>query len=150
MPADVSLTAHFFLSQLTVCPDAARAGQRNEPLAHQVENLRRVAQHLELIRGAMSGAQIQILRGFRRSSTQFGEPDAYAEGRAVDFIVPAFGSPRDVCAHLVARGLVPERLVLCPGWVQLEVPAFGREPRRQIQTAHFEHGRPLDYVEGLV
>lgn len=150
MPADVRLTAHFHLSQFTACPEAISAGQRNEPLAHQVENLHRVAQVLEVVRGSMSGAHVHVLRAFRRHSIQFGQPDAYADGRAVDFIVPAFGAPREICAHLLGLGVLSERLVCAPAWVHLEVPPFGREPRRQIQTGVFEHGQPMRYLEGLV
>lgn len=150
MPADVRLTAHFHLSQFTVCPDAISAGQRNEPLAHQVENLRRVAQALEVVRASIDRAPIHVLRAFRRSSTQFGKPDAYSEGRGVDFIIPSLGTPRDVCAFVLTLGLGFERLVCAPGWVHLELPAFGREPRRQLQTGVFEHGRPMQYLEGLL
>lgn len=149
MPADVRLTAHFFLSQFTVCPDAARAGRRNEPLAHQVENLRRVAQVLELARGTMSGADIHILSAFRRSNEQF-DTDAAAEGRAVDFIVPGFGTAREVCAHLAGMRVLSDRMVCAHDWVRIEVPRVGREPRRQLQTGVFEHGQPMRYLEGLV
>ena len=150
MPADVRLTAHFHFSQFTAWPESIACGRGNEPLAHQVDNLRRVAQLLEAVRSAVGGSPIHVLRGFRRSNEQFGHPDAYAEGRGADFIVPTFGTPREICAHLVGAGLVSERLVHAPGWVHVEVPPFGREPRRQIQTAVFEHGQALRFLEGLV
>jgi hypothetical protein len=43
-----------------------------------------------------------------------------------------------------------DRLVNCGEWVQLDIPKFGFEPRRQLQTGVFEHGQPMRYLEGLV
>lgn len=150
MPADISLTAHFYLSQFTVWPDAARAGQRNEPLAHQVENLRRVAQLLELVRGTLNGAEIHVLRAFRRGAAMPGQRDPANDGRCADFIAPAFGTPRDICAHLIAQGIRSERVLCAPTFVHIEVPPFGIVPRYQVQTGVFEHGQPMRIMEGLV
>lgn len=151
MPADVRLSAHFYLSQFTAWPDAAQAGQRNVPLGQQEENLRRLAQLLELVRGALNGAEINILRAFRRGALTPGGRNPAAEGRCVDFIAPAFGTPREICAHLVAMRLVSERLLCAPTWVSIEIAPFGQtEPRRQVQTGVFEHGVPMRILEGLL
>lgn len=151
MPADVCLTAHFFLSQLTVSPLAGRAGMRNQPLGAQFENLRRLAQTLEVVRSQLNGADVCVLRAFRHVALQTHDStDAAADGRSAEFIAPAFGSPRDVCAHLIAQGLVFDRLVCAGEWVQLDLPRFGQEPRRQLQTGVFEYGQPMRYLEGLL
>jgi zinc D-Ala-D-Ala carboxypeptidase len=152
MPADVRFTPHFFLSQLTVSPLAGRAGMRNQPLGAQFENLRRVAQTLEVVRSNLNGCQVCVLRAFRHvpweAKTDVFDPAA--EGRSVEFIAPDFGSPRDICAHLVAHGLQFDRLVNAGEWVQFDIPRFGQAPRLQLQTGIFEYGQPMRYLEGLL
>lgn len=151
MPADAKLTAHFYLSHFTASPLLARAGLSNVPNSAQTENLRRMAQTLEVVRANLVGAQITVLRGFRRVALErIGVMESASDGRSVDFIAPEFGTPRDICAHLVAHGLVFDRLVAAPDWVQLDIPEFGHEPRRVLQTGVFEHNAPMRYLEGLV
>jgi zinc D-Ala-D-Ala carboxypeptidase len=151
MPADTPLTPNFFLSQLTVSPLAGRAGMRNQPLGVQFDNLRRLAQTLEVVRSSLSGCQVCVLRAFRHVPLQTKDnADPAAAGRSVDFIAPAFGSPREVCAHLIAQGFAFDRLVNAGEWIQLDIPQFGHEPRRQLQTGVFEYGQPMRYLEGLL
>lgn len=151
MPADARLTVNFYLSQLTVSPLAGRAGMRNQPLGAQFENLRRLAQTLEVARSVLNGAQICVLRAFRHVPLRKDAAgDPAADGRSVDFIAPAFGSPRDVCAQLVAHGLVYDRLVNAGDWVQLDIPKFAHAPRGQLQTGVFEYGQAMRYLEGLL
>jgi zinc D-Ala-D-Ala carboxypeptidase len=152
MPADVRLTLHFFLSQLTVSPLAGRAGMRNQPLGGQFENLRRLAQTLEVVRANLNGCQVCVLRAFRHVPLQVKDStsDPAADGRSVEFIAPEFGSPRDVCAHLVAHGLHFDRLGNAGEWIQLDIPRFGQAPRLQLQTGVFEYGQPMRYLEGLL
>jgi hypothetical protein len=149
MPADARLSPHFYLSQLTVSPHAGRSGIRNQPLGAQLENLRRLAQALELVRSNLNGCAVHVLRAFCRSAVDANQ-DPAGEGRTAEFIVPAFGPPRDACAHLVAQGMVFDRLVNAGEWVQLDIPRFGQAPRRQLQTGVFEHGQPMRYLEGLL
>ncbi|MBI2770009.1 MAG: hypothetical protein HYX47_10325 [Burkholderiales bacterium] len=152
MPAADKLTHNFYLSHLTVSPHAGRAGMRNEPLGAQLENLRRLAVSLEVARAMLMGNQVCVLRAFQRcpADLNFMRAHPAAEGRSVEFIAPGFGTPRDICAHLVAQGMVFDRLVNAGDWVQLDIPAFGREARRQLQTGVFEHGQPMRYMEGLL
>ena len=151
MPADVRLTPHFFLSQFTVSPHAGRAGMRNAPLAAQVENLRRLAYTLELVRGHLNGCPVYLLRAFRQLGPGI---DAAlipaADGRSAEFIAPDFGTPRQICAHLVAQGLAFDRLVDAGEWVQLDISRHGHPPRGRLCTGVFEFGRPMRELEGLV
>lgn len=151
MPADTRLTTHFFLSQLVVSPLAERAGMRNRPLGVQFENLRRLAQSLELVRLHLNGCDLHVLRAFRHVPLQckVGD-DPSADGRSAEFIAPAFGSPREICAHLVGHDMVFDRLVCAGEWVQLDITKFGHAPRGQVQSGVFEHGQPMRYLEGLL
>jgi zinc D-Ala-D-Ala carboxypeptidase len=150
MPRDVQLTTHFYLSQFTASPHAGRAGMRNEARSEQIENLRRLAQTLEVVRANLVGADIHVLRAFRRIDCAQSMDAPAFHGRCAEFIAPAFGTPRDICGHLIAHGLVFDRLVNCGEWVQLEIPLLGAQPRRQLQTGTFEHGHPMRYLEGLI
>lgn len=151
MPADARLSPHFFLSHLTVSPHAGRSGMRNEPLGVQFDNLRRMAQTLELVSWLLNGCQVHVLRAFQRATAPCSDASSpAADGRSVEFIAPEFGSPRDVCAHLVAHGLHFERLVNAGDWIQLDIPRFGQASRLQLQTGVFEYGRPMQYLEGLL
>ncbi len=150
MPADARLTPHFFLSQLTVSPLAGRAGMRNQPLGAQFENLRRLAQALEVVRSNLNGCNVCVLRAFRHVPLQAKDvADPAADGRSADFIAPEFGSPRDICAHLLAHGFAFERLVNAGEWVQLDIAPFGVPPRMQLQTGVFDYGHAMRYLEGL-
>jgi len=153
MPTDERLTRHFFLSQLTVSPLMGQAGLRNQPLGQQIENLRRLAQTLEVVRAHLDGATICVLRAFRVRPHHLpvgSVDDAAGEGRSAEFIAPEFGSPREICAHLVAHGVAFDRLVNAGDWVQLDIPPVGRSPRRQVQTGCFEFAAPMRYMEGLL
>lgn len=151
MRADTRLSAHFYLSQLTASPHAGRAGVRNEPLGAQFENLRRLAQVLELVRWQLNGCQVHVLRAFQRATAPCSDTARpAADGRSVEFIAPEFGTPREICANLVQHGLGFDRLVNAGGWVQLDIPCQGHAPRRQLQTGVFEHGQPMRYLEGLL
>lgn len=149
MAIDERLSPHFYLSHLTVSPLAGRAGLRNEPLGHQVENLRRLAKQLELVQQLLGGARVTVLRAFRPVAlVRPQEIDPAAEGRSCDFIAPEFGSPREIVAHLVANGIGFDRLINADNkWVQLDIPAAGIEPRKQLQIGVFEHGKAMRYME---
>lgn len=151
MPPDERLSAHFFLSQLTASPMAGRAGLRNAPRGHQIENLRRLAQTLEAVRTHLNDAPICVLRAFRHQPviTPGHQDEAAADGRSVEFVAPEFGTPREICLHLVSQGMAFDRLVNAGDWVQLDIPRTGREPRRAVQTGCFEFAAPMRILEGL-
>lgn len=151
MPSDAQLSPHFFLSHFVVSPLLGRCGIRNVPVGYQIDNLKRMALALELVMQYLGGAQVTVLRGFRRVALQqIGVDEAANDGRSVDFIVPAYGTPRQVCEQLMAAGLRRDRLVACPDWVQLDMPAIGQRPRMLVQTGVFELNQPMRHLEGLV
>ena len=150
MLRDEPLTSHFYLSQLIANPVMARAGLRNEPMSAQVANLRRTAQALEVVRAMLAGADVHVLRGYRQVAVVGSGDEAEGDGRSVDFIAPRFGTPREICAHLIAQGLVFDRLVAAPQWVQLDIPRHAQEPRRILQTGVFMPFSSMTYLEGLL
>lgn len=154
MRADYQLTPHFHLSELTVSGAAERRGIRNEPVGTQLDNLRRLAQCLEVVRSNLVGHPILISSGFRCREVNAivggSRTSAHLDGRAADFTCPGFGSPRQVCEQLITNGVVFDQLIYEGTWVHLGIPVWGEEPRKQVLTAVFERGQKPRYLKGLV
>lgn len=154
MRQDLLLTPHFHLSELTISGAAERRGIRNEPVGSQLDNLRRLAQCLEVVRSNLVGNPILITSGFRSREVNAivggARTSAHLDGRAADFTCPAFGSPREVCAQLITNGVVFDQLIYEGTWVHLGIPVFGEPPRQQVLTAIFERGQKARYLKGLV
>mgnify|MGYP003866436701 CR=1 FL=1 len=154
MRQDLLLTPHFHLSELTISGAAERRGIRNEPVGSQLDNLRRLAQCLEVVRSNLVGNPILITSGFRSREVNAivggARTSAHLDGRAADFTCPGFGSPREVCAQLITNGVVFDQLIYEGTWVHLGIPVFGEPPRQQVLTAIFERGQKARYLKGLV
>jgi len=151
---DYPLSPHFWLSECTVSGMATRRGIRNEPVGSQLENLRRLAQCLEVVRSNLVGHPILISSGFRNSQLNAlvggSRTSAHLDGRAADFTCPGFGTPRQICEQLVTAGVVFDQLIYEGTWVHLGIPVWGEAPRQQVLTAIFERGQPTRYLKGIV
>lgn len=149
-PPDEQLAPHFRLSELVISTSGERAGLRNEPQATQVRNLRRTAQWLEVLRGAL-GCPITVLSGYRSPAVNKlvggSDKSAHLRGLAADFIAPAFGDPRAVCERVLALGLPFDQLIYEGSWVHVGLAEV--VPRRQVLTAVFVKGVPTQYRAGL-
>ncbi|ACB34526.1 Peptidase M15A [Leptothrix cholodnii SP-6] len=157
-PPDIQLAPHFRLSELVISPSGERAGLRNEPQATQVRNLRRTAQWLETLRGAL-GCPITVLSGYRSPAVNKlvggSNQSAHLRGLAADFIAPAFGSPRAVCERVLSLGLsfdklMFDQLIYEGSWVHVGLAEVGAPMRNQVLTAVFAKGVPTQYRAGLV
>lgn len=95
------LTPHFTLDELTV---TQHRGIDNTPNDRELKNLRKLAEHLEVIRSLLGDNPIIISSAFRCQSLNraIGSKDSSAHvlGLAVDFICPKFGSVEEVFARL--------------------------------------------------
>lgn len=154
MPQDNQLTPHFALSEFTVSGWAERNGVRNVPNAAQTENLRRLANLLEVVRSYLVGAPITISSGFRNAQVNAAvggaSHSAHLDGRAADFIAPRFGTPRDICQQIVTADITFDQLIFEGSWVHLSIAVAVERPRRQVLTAIFERGQPARYIKGIV
>lgn len=154
MRADIQLSPHFHLSELTISGAAERRGIPNLPVGNQLDNLRRLAQCLEVVRSNLVGNPILISSGFRSREVNAivggARTSAHLDGRAADFTCPRFGSPRQVCEQLITNGVVFDQLIYEGTWVHLGIPVFGEPPRQQVLTAVFERGQKPRYLKGLV
>ena len=86
----MKLTAHFSLEEFTLSSTALALCIENKPTAEHLENLRQLAERLELVR-ALFGTVIEITSGYRNpqlNAAVGGTPtSAHALGLAADFHV---------------------------------------------------------------
>lgn len=156
MQADQQLSPHFRLSEFTHSQAATRFGIANEPAVAQLVNLARLAYTLEDVRVALGDTPLIISSGYRSAALNdivggaSRPPSAHLDGRAADFIAPAFGTPRQVCQRLIDLRITFDQLIFEGGWVHFGIAAAGAQPRSQVLTAVFAaHSRPR-YLRGLI
>ncbi|WP_295377213.1 D-Ala-D-Ala carboxypeptidase family metallohydrolase [uncultured Pseudacidovorax sp.] len=149
----VYLSPHFSIAELTHSQAATRLGVLNEPGVAQLDNLRRLADVLETVRSAVRDLPVLISSGFRAPAVNRevggAANSAHIDGRAADFTVPRFGSPKAVCQRIVDAGIVFDQLIYEGAWVHLGIAVRHEPPRREVLTAIFETGRPTRYLKGL-
>lgn len=149
----VYLSPHFSVPELTHSQAAIRLGLNNDPGVGQLDNLRRLADVLETVRTAVRDMPVLISSGLRTLAVNRavgGAADsAHLDGRAADFTVPRFGSPKQVCQRIIDQGIVFDQLIYEGSWVHLGIAVAHDQPRRQVLTAIFEAGSPTRYLKGL-
>jgi hypothetical protein len=145
----MQLTPHFTLEELCFSQEAARAGIDNTPSREVVANLVRLAKMLEKVRALLKNP-IHISSGFRCAelNTRIGgsAKSAHLEGRAADFICPAFGTPYAVARRIAGTRLGFDQMIHEYGrWVHIAVPRAPEPARRELLSI-FEAG---NYLPGL-
>lgn len=140
----MNLTQHFTLEEFTASDTAARSGIINDPPQPIIEELKRAAALMELVRTLLN-APIQITSGYRCSALNklvgSRTTSKHVQGLACDFKAPAYGDPLAVC-KAVGRSDIPfGKLILefynpatGNGWTHIEVGA-----ERKVLTIN-QHG----------
>lgn len=143
------LSANFVLAEFTRSATAQAQGIDNTPSLKHVANLRQLARTLERVREALGGHPIIISSGYRSPELNRvvgGSPTSdHANGLAVDFTCPGFGSAREVCEAIVAAGIEFDQLIYEQGnteWVHLGI---GTRLRGQVMS----WSRQAGYVNGI-
>lgn len=144
------LSPHFSLAEMTVSQTAARRGIKNEPDAAQTENLRRLAQLLEQVRG-VTNQPLTVNSGFRSQQVNTligGVPTSeHCDGRAADIICPAYGNPYQLAKAIEAANIPFNQLILEYGqWVHISIPKAGFGAK--MQTLTYRHGMAV--TRGLI
>lgn len=142
----MNLTTHFTLEEMTASQTAVRRGLDNTPGVEALANLKILAATLELVRYEF-GAPVIVSSGYRSEKVNLAvggaAGSAHLEGRAVDFTIPAWGRPLDVCLKISASHLVFDQLIHEFGaWVHLGVARKGASPRMQLLTIDRQGTRP--------
>lgn len=147
------LSPHFSLAELTVSNAGARAGLRNVPVGSALDNLTRLALLLESVRGLLFNAPILVSSGYRSPAVNNlvggAHNSAHTRGLAADFIAPKYGRPRDICEAIRASSIQFDQLIYEGTWVHIAAPAVAAVPRREVLTAVFRGGMPVQYLKGL-
>lgn len=153
MLSDEKLSPHFQLSEFTHSQAAARLGLPNEPGPAALNNLRRLAQHLERVREVLGGVPLIISSGYRsvevNRAVGGAARSAHLAGLAADFTAPRFGTPREVCRALAKAGIPFDQLIYEGTWVHFAVAPAGSAPRGEKLTAVFHAGGPTTYLGGF-
>lgn len=150
----MNLSPHFTMEEFTRSQSATRAGLTNQPTSPIViANLRRTAIVLEQVRTLLGDRAIFVDSGYRSPKVNglvggTGK-SAHCDGRAVDFICPEFGTPKQICAAILQAGLVFDQLIYEGTWVHIAVGDAIAPPRREVLTAVFGKGK-TSYLTGLV
>jgi zinc D-Ala-D-Ala carboxypeptidase len=137
--SNIQLSDHFTLDEMVLSQTAAREGIDNQPGPREVNNLRRVAALLEQVRALLGNRPVHVSSGYRcpalNAKVKGAKNSAHLQGLAVDFTVPAFGTPRQVAEALARSGLPFDQLIYEYGsWVHLGLCEATQTPRRQVLT----------------
>ena len=147
------LSPNFTLAELTVSNAGTRAGLRNVPVGTALENLTRLAQLLESVRALLHHSPVLVSSGYRSPAINNlvggSYNSAHTRGLAADFISPRFGSPRAICEAIRASSVQFDQLIFEGTWAHIAAPAAEAAPRREVLTAVFRAGMPVQYLRGL-
>ena len=142
----MNLSSHFTLAEFTASQAAARDGLDNMPSPRQIDNMKRVAMALELVREAID-EPIIISSGFRspivNAAVGGAQNSAHTRGAAVDFIAPKFGTPFQLATRIIKMGFAFDQLIYEYTWVHLAI-----EPPTRQQVLTLKHGG--GYANGLM
>lgn len=115
------LTEHFSLEELTA---TSVRGVDNTPGPQELLNLGYTARGMELVRTLLNQA-ISINSGYRSPAVNKAvgskaKKSQHMEGRAVDFICPKFGTPREIVEAIKASDIKYDQLILeFDSWVHI-------------------------------
>ena len=130
----MNLTTNFSLEELTHSEVAERKGIDNRPNEAIIENLRKLANGLELVR-ALLGGPILVSSGFRCPALNQliggAARSQHMEGLAADFICPAAGVPAEICRKIAASAIPFDQLIYEYTWCHI---SFADSPRYSILT----------------
>ena len=132
----MQLTKHFSLEELTVSQAAERSGLSNQPTPEVLDNLTYTATQMEVVRDLL-GTSIVVNSAYRSPEVnklvKGAKNSQHVEGKAVDFISPSFGTPRQIVEKIKGSNIVYDQLIHeFNSWVHISFTKQGS--RRQTLT----------------
>lgn len=139
----MNLSDHFTLDEFAHSQTAARLGINNDPPIEALPALKRTAAGLELVRDLL-GMPITVSSGWRgvalNAAVHGSKSSQHMVGEAVDFICPAFGSPKQIVDAILASSIRFDQLIEEYGeWVHI---SFVDTPRLMALTIDKDGTRP--------
>jgi hypothetical protein len=140
MPSE-QLSPHFTLAEFTYSQTASRMGLDNTPTPEAHEHLQKLAAVMEEVRTLCGSQPVNITSGYRspavNQATGGSSTSAHMSGLAADFIIPAFGTPLEICKrlepHLVELS-VDQLIWEYSDWVHLAITLPPDAPRCECLT----------------
>jgi hypothetical protein len=137
------LTKNFRLDEFTRSATAARLGISNEPSPEHLENIKYIADRMEIVRRILGNNPIKVSSGYRSPRLNASLPgtaakSAHMEGRAVDFTCSGFGTPTEIVRELGKHfdELNFDRIIDESGaWVHIDFKPKGQKGRNQLMKA---------------
>jgi hypothetical protein len=147
----MKLSQHFTRAEFEFSQTATRFGLDNSIPPELMENAKRTAETMELVRAALGNRPIRVSSGYRSHAlnTAIGgsEWSAHMKALACDFTCPTYGSVYDTAEVLAAILDDYDQLIYEGTWIHLGLSEG--HPRREILTATFPNGR-VKYHKGLI
>ena len=127
------MTPHFTLAELTVTDHRSLD---NTPNAGEIENLRRLATFLELVKDRLGGRPIMVNSSFRSKAVNdaVGSKDTsqHRLGCAADIRVPGM-TPDAIVRAVMASGLAYDQVIReFDSWTHLSIPNLPALPPRKM------------------
>ena len=129
----MNLSPHFTLAELTHTNHRALDNTPNEG---EIENLRRLAVLLELVKTQLGGRPIMVNSAFRSAAVNaaVGSKDTsqHRSGCAADIRVPGL-TPDEVVRSVMTAGLPYDQIIReFDAWTHISIPSFPNLPPRKM------------------
>lgn len=128
------LSDHFTFREATFSRKAQKLGIENLPDELQLQAMFNTARNMERVR-ALCGNNVISVSSWLRSEAvneaiKGSKKSQHMQGEAVDFNIFSFGTPREICEHIVAhKELIRfDQLILENGWVHI---SFESDPLKK-------------------
>jgi hypothetical protein len=145
----MQLSKNFTLEEAVFSQIGTRKGINNTPGSVQLENMKKCASSLELVRSLLK--KPIIIDSWYRSAelnTAIGGVghSAHMEGWAVDFVCPGFGTPIEVAKAIAKSKIKFDQIIYEGTWVHI---SFNPKLRGEQLTAQFTPGKATTYITGI-
>ena len=128
----MNLSPHFTLPELTVTDHRFLD---NTPNAGEIQNLRRLAAFLELVKTQLGGRPVMVNSAFRSKAVNdaVGSSDRsqHRLGCAADIRVPGM-TPDQVVRSVMTAGLPYDQIIRELTWTHISIPNFSELPPRKM------------------
>lgn len=118
------LSAHFSVEEAIASQTAARLGIDNDPPLDVVQNMKRAALGMELVRQELNSNAIKVSSWYRcpalNKAVGSKPTSAHVKGFAIDFTCPTFGTPEQIVKKLLTSKIEFDQCIYEYGsWVHI-------------------------------